>query len=162
VSAHPVRRSPLPQHALLAKFARNGAYADCYVTAVPLAVTHAEYVESFYTSWLFRLERLILRWFVAKPSTDEEARALSRGERDTFAAWSVESRVGNQLVMLDFLSSTCSWLMIEARPAETLLYFGTGILSRSPGFRLLLPFHKVYARSLLAVARARLRRSATF
>ena len=162
MSTSRVRRRPLPDHALLTKFARGGAYADCYVTAVPLEVTHAEYVEAFYTSWLFKLERVILAWFVQKPSTDEEARALSRGERDTFAAWSTESRAGNQLVMLDFMAYTCSWLMIESRPAQTLLYFGTGIMRRTLGFKLLLPFHKVYARSLLAAARGRLRRAPTF
>lgn len=162
MSTSRVHRRPLPDHALLSKFARGGAYADCYVTALPLEVTHAEYVEAFYTSWLFKLERVILAGWVGKPSTDEEARALSRGERDTFAAWSQESRAGNQLVMLDFMSATCSWLMIEARPAETLLYFGTGVMRRTLGFRLLMPFHRIYARSLLAAARGRLRRKATF
>ena len=157
-----VRRRPLPEHALLAKFARAGAYADCYVTAVPLEVTHAEYVEAFYTSWLFKLERFILARLVNKPSTDTDARELARGRRETFAAWSVDSRAGNQLVMLDFMAYTCSWLMVETRPAETVLYFGTGILRRTLGFRLLLPFHKVYARSLLAAARGRLRRLPAF
>jgi hypothetical protein len=157
-----VQSRPLPDHALLAKFARQGANADCYVTAVPLEVTHADYVEAFYTSWLFKLERFILTWFTDKPSTDDEARELARGERETFAAWSVDSRAGNQLVMLDFMAYTCSWLMVETRPAETVLYFGTGIMRRTLGFKLLLPFHKVYARSLLAAARSRLRRTPTF
>jgi len=157
-----VRRHPLPEYALLTKFAREGAYADCYVAAVPLEVTHAEYVEAFYTSWLFKLERFILGRFVGKPSTDAEARELARGERGSFAAWSLDSRAGNQLVMLDYLAATCSWLMIESRPAQTMLYFGTGILSRSPAFRLLMPFHKLYARALLAAARARLARTPTF
>jgi hypothetical protein len=158
----PVRRLPLPEHALLAKFARSGAYTDCYVTAVPRNVSHAEFVEAFYTSWLFKLERLILTWFAEKPSTDPEARALSRGERENFAAWSVESRAGNQLVMLDFLAYTCSWLMVEERPAETVLYFGSGVMRRTLAFRLLMPFHKLYARALLGAAGARLRRVAGF
>jgi hypothetical protein len=162
VSKSSVQRRPLPDHALLTKFARDGAYADCYVVTVPRNVSHAEYVEAFYTSWLFKLERFILTWFVEKPSTDEEARTLSRGERETFAAWSVESRAGNQLVMLDFMSYTCSWLMIETRPAETALYFGTGVMRRTLGFRLLMPFHRLYARSLLAAAGARLRHTAAY
>ena len=162
MSKSSVQRLPLPGYALLAKFARGGAYTDCYVVAVPRHVSHAEYVEAFYTSWLFKLERVILTWFVEKPSTDDEARALSRGERETFAAWSVDSRAGNQLVMLDFMSYTCSWLMIETRPAETVLYFGSGIMRRTLGFRLLLPFHKLYARSLLAAAGAQLRRRAAY
>ena len=157
-----VTRRPLPEPALLATFARSGAYADCFVTAVPLEITHVQYVEAFYTSWLFRLERLILRWFMSKPSTDAEARALAQGERESFAAWNLESRIGNQLVMLDFMSYTCSWLMIESCPARTVLYFGSGVMRRTLGFRLLLPFHRLYARALLAAASARLARSPTF
>jgi len=133
-------------------------------------VTHAEYVEAFYTTWLFKLERVILAWLVGKPSTDSEAHVLARGERDAFAAWSVEGRVGNQLLMRDYQSRTRSWLMIEPTPASTRLYFGSGIVPRvdretgekrmGPGFRALLGFHKMYSRALLAVARNRLARTA--
>jgi hypothetical protein len=157
-----VTRRPLPAHALLAKFARAGAYADCYVTTVPLEISHAEYVEAFYTSWLFKLERFVLTWCVRKPSSDAEARQLARGERDSFAAWSLDARAGNQIVMLDFMSASCSWLMIEPRPAQTVLYFGSGVMRRTLGFRVLMPFHRLYARALLAAARARLARTPTF
>lgn len=135
-------------------------------------MTHAEFVEAFYTTWLFKLERFVLAWLVHKPSTDTEARVLARGERDAFAAWSVEGRVGNQLLMRDFQSRTRSWLMVEPRPASTRLYFGSGIVPRvdretgenrmGPGFRVLLGFHKMYSRALLAAARARLARAPTF
>jgi len=162
VSARAITRRELPAYSLLGKYARQGAYADCYVTAVPLAVTHAEYVEAFYTSWLFKLERFILTWLLSRPSTDVEARELAHGERSSFAAWSLDSRIGNQLVMLDFMAYTCSWLMIESQPAETVLYFGTGVMRRSFGFRVLMPFHRLYARALLAAASARLARSPTF
>ena len=159
----------LPGHALLARYARDGSYADCYVTELPLVVTHAEYVEAFYTTWLFKLERLILAWLVNKPSTDAEAGVLARGQRDSFAAWSVEGRVGNQLLMCDYQSRTRSWLMVENTPASTRLYFGSGIVPRvdretgakrmGPGFRALLGFHKLYSRVLLCVARNRLART---
>lgn len=157
-----VRRHPLPSHSLLTKVAHAGNYTDCYVAAVPLNVTHAEFVEAFYTSWLFKLERLFLAWTVDKPSTDAEARDLARGARDRFAAWSVDARIGNQVVMLDYLSYTCSWLMVEERPADTLLYFGTGIFRKSFAFRALVPFHRLYARALLSAAGSRLRRTPTF
>jgi hypothetical protein len=155
---------------LLVKYARDGGYADCYVTELPLVVTHAEFVEAFYTTWLFKLERRILAWLVEKPSTDAEARALADGARDAFAAWSVEARTGNQLLMCDFQSRTRSWLMVEPGPASTRLLFGSGIVPRvdrgkkrmGPGFRALLGFHKLYSRALLASARARLARSPTF
>lgn len=106
---------------------------------------------------------------MARPSHDGEARALAHGQRDAFAAWSVEGRVGNQLLMCDFQSRTRSWLMVEPGAASTRLYFGSGIVPRidpatgekrmGPGFRALLGFHKLYSRALLAAARSRLRRS---
>jgi len=139
---------------------------------LPRVVTHAEFVEAFYTTWLFRLERIILARLVAKPSTDAEARALARGERAAFAAWSVEGRAGNQVLLCDFRSRTRSWLMIEPGAASTRLYFGSGIVPRvdrrtgearvGSGFRALLGFHKLYSRALLATARARLARSHAF
>ena len=133
-------------------------------------MTQADYVEAFYTTWLFKLERLILTWLVDKPSTDEEARSLARGARDAFAAWSVEGRAGNQLLMCDFQSRTRSWLMVEPGAASTRLYFGSGIVPRmvdgtkrmGPGFRALLGFHKLYSRALLTAARTRLAKSPTF
>jgi hypothetical protein len=73
--------SPLPPGALLAKYVREGAYADCYVTDIAGAVSHAQYVEAFYTTAVFKLERLILKWAVSKPSTDGEARQLAAGTR---------------------------------------------------------------------------------
>lgn len=154
-----VRRAPLPAHSLLQSVARDGGYTDCYVTTIPRTVTHAQYVETFYTSWLFKLERFILTHTVRKPSTDAEARALARGERTTFAAWSQQARAPDQLVMLDFLSRTCSWLMVVPEAGGTTLYFGTGITRLSGGFRILLAFHKLYSRALLAAARSRLRLS---
>lgn len=158
----------LPDRALLAVYRRDGGYADCFATETPRSVTHADFVEAFYTTWLFRLERWILDRLVHKPSTDAEARALARGERDVFAAWSVEARAENQLLMCDFQSHTRSWLMVEPLATGTRLYFGSGIVprvDRNTGakrmgvvYRLLLGFHKLYSRALLRAARSRLAR----
>ena len=79
-------------HALLTKYANSGAYADCFATDIPLTVSHAEFVEAFYTGRLFKLERLLLRVFLSKPSTDFQARQLAAGELNEFAAWRVEAR----------------------------------------------------------------------
>jgi hypothetical protein len=166
-----VTRQPVPETALHAKYARNGGHADCFVTDIARQVTHAEYVEAFYTSWLFRLERLVLTCLVFKPSTDAEARALARGERDRFAAWSLEARAPDQLLMHDYQDKTRSWFKVESLPRErptTRLYFGTGIKPVTDGsgtkrlsifFRLLMGFHLLYARALLSTARSRLERS---
>ena len=165
-----VRPHPLPAHALLTRYSDNGAYADCFVADVAPGISHADYVTAFYTSWLFKLERLVLRWLVAKPSTDDQARELARGERERFAAWSVEAREPDQLLVCDYRGKTRSWLMSQATDengvAVTRLYFGTAVVPVIDGktgrqrlsffFRALLPFHQRYARALLRAARSRL------
>ena len=70
---------PAPDDALHAKYARTGAYIDCFITEVSAHVSHAQFVEAFYTSRVFKLERLILKWLVDKPSTDAEAMELAAG-----------------------------------------------------------------------------------
>ena len=156
----------LPANALTQSYARNGSYTDCFTTTVPQAVTHAQYVEAFYTTWVFRLERWILKWAISRPSTDEEARQLAQGRLDRFSAWSVEARAENQLLMRDeFTRRTRSWLMTEPLPeGGTRLYFGSVVVSEADGrmggrFRALLWFHKLYSRILLGAARRRLRLS---
>jgi len=163
-----VLAAALPTHSLLTRYATPGGYTDCFFVDVPGEVSHAQYVEAFYTTWLFKLERVVLRFLVAKPSTDVEAQELAAGRREKFAAWSVEARAPEQLLARDFQGKTCSWLMAEPgfenSVATTRLYFGTGIVPRSVrhgerrltfSFRALLPFHKFYARSLLRAAAAR-------
>jgi len=145
----------------------NGGYTDCYATDLPGSISHAEFVAAFYTTWLFKLERAILRWLVAKPSTDDEAAELAQGGRHSFAAWTVEASAPNQLLMCDFLGNTRSWFMVEPRHGGgvTRLYFGSAVVARDAdhgpprlgfSFRALLGFHRRYSRALLAAARARL------
>jgi hypothetical protein len=165
-----IRHCELPPEALLANYRNEGAYADCYVMEIARRVSHAEYVEAFYTTALFKAERLLLSWFVAKPSTDAEARELAAGTRNSFAAWSVEARSANQLLLCDFQGRTRSWLMVGSSGAAglngTRLYFGSAVVpvvSRKSGtrtlglsFHLLLGFHKLYSRALLSAAVSRL------
>ncbi len=66
----------------------------------------------FYTTLLFKLERFILKWTVSKSSTDAQARQLSDGEIEQFAAWHVEGRNENEILMCDFGGRTRSWLMV--------------------------------------------------
>ena len=127
-SGHPgtVRRCALPEAALSQRYRASGAYTDCFCAELPRPVTHAQFVEAFYTTWLFKLERWILRVCVARPSTDGEARALARGERNSFAAWSWR-RARNQILLRDFTGRTRSWLMVTSaeRPPGSRLYFGS-------------------------------------
>ena len=159
---------PLPQHALLARYAGNGGYTDCYATDLPGSYSHAEFVAAFYTTWLFKLERNILQWLAAKPSTDLQAEELAQGGRSSFAAWTVEASAPNQLLLCDLLGNTRSWLMVEPRHegGVTRLYFGSAVVPRADrrtghrrmglSFRALLGFHRRYSRALLAAARSRL------
>ena len=156
------------------KYAGGNGYADCYSAEVARSVSHAEYVEAFYTGTLFRLERLLLGWFASRPSTDAQARQLASGQASTFAAWRVEARSTDQLLMCDLSGHTRSWLMIApdgaGTSASTRLYFGSAVVpvvdKRSGqaelgfAFKMLVGFHKLYSRALLSAARSRLVRSA--
>lgn len=173
MSMPPIQPCALPEQALLGKYARGRAYTDCYATEVAGSVSHAEYVEAFYTTAVFKLERFLLAWLVAKPSTDEQARQLAAGALASFAAWSVEERNADQLLMCDFQGRTRSWLMIESvqrgEVATTRLYFGSAVVpirSRAAEkatlgftFRALLGFHKLYSKVLLRAASSRVSRS---
>jgi hypothetical protein len=156
-----VHAGPLPERALHAKYAQQGAYTDCFTTEISGRVSHSRFVEAFYTSRVFKLERLILKWIVDKPSTDTEARELATGSRDRFAAWTVEERASDQLLMRDYLGQTRSWLMVAASEREgqlsTTLHFGSvvGPVRRFP-YNVLLGFHRLYSRVLLRSACARL------
>lgn len=158
----------LPPAALLRKYRVDGTFSDCYVTTLAGSVPLARYVEAFYTTWLFKLERLVLR-LLRLPSSDVQARELAAGSREAFAAWTVEARAADQLLMCDVFGRTRSWLMVEpveaANGPATRLYFGsavvprrdrkTGALGLGTGFQALLGFHKLYSRALLRAARAR-------
>ncbi len=164
----------LPADALLNRYSRSGAFADCYVAEIAGAVSHAEFVEAFYTTAVFRLERLILRLLVSRPSTDAEALQLAQRKRDSFAAWSVEACATDQLLLSDFTGRTKSWLMVvapqNAGSSSTRLFFGSAVVpARSASadrtslgfvFTALLGFHKLYSRILLRSAVSRLSRRA--
>lgn len=154
------------------RYSDSGAYVDCYVAEIAGTVSHAAFVEAFYTTAIFKLERLILRLLVSRPSTDLEARQLAQGNRSSFAAWSVEGRAPDQLLLADFIGRTKSWLMVAASRDDgspsTRLFFGsavvparsrtTGRSSLGFGFNSLLGFHELYSRLLLGAARSRLSR----
>lgn len=165
-----IQPSPLPDNALLRAYLGNGAYADCYATDVAGAVSHEQYVAAFYTSAVFKVERFILKWAVSKPSTDVLAKQLATGSNKDFAAWRVEQRSENQLLLCDFMGRTRSWLMvapvITESGAGTRLYFGSAVVATEKsktgqptmgfGFSALLGLHKLYSQVLLHAARTRL------
>jgi hypothetical protein len=162
----------LPTTAFLRRYVHKGAYTDCYTTQIAARVTLSVYVEAFYTTAVFKVERFILRWLVSKPSSDADVACLAHGQAESFAAWSVEARAPDQLLLCDFQHRTRSWLMVAplgSNAAVTRLYFGSAVIpirTRSGQARLgssytaLLGFHKLYSRILLSAARSRLTKAA--
>ena len=167
-----IKSCALPDNALLGAYIGNGNYTDCYVVDVNGSVSITEFVAVFYTTFVFKLERTILRWFLAKPSTDSQAKLLAEGGSDSFTVWRVEGRLEDQLLMSEIYGRTRSWFMVEscemAGNKITRLYFGSAIIARqkskqgkpgiSIGFKMLLGFHKFYSRVLLYSAKRRLLR----
>ncbi|MGI9353059.1 MAG: hypothetical protein ACR2O3_15980 [Rhizobiaceae bacterium] len=163
-----VKAHPLPENALLSTYtASSDHYTDCFIVEVNGQFSLPEFVCAFYTTWLFRLERVILKWVVNKPSTDEDAIQVATGDIDRFAAWTTEARTSNQLLMCAMGNRTRSWFMVEkAEPGRTRLYFGSAVIpekSSTPenpklgfAFTLLLGFHNLYSRALLGTARRKL------
>lgn len=162
---------PLPDNALLRRY-EGRHYTDCFSVVVPGTVSHQQFIQAFYKTWLFRLERLILKWAVKKPSSDDDVDRLASGEAQSFAAWTVEDRAQDQLLLCDFQGNTRSWLMVEGQgdhvSGETRLFFGSAVIKNieqdngttemGQAYRILLGFHKLYSRALLKTACHRLRK----
>jgi hypothetical protein len=132
-----------------------GNYVDCYTTMIPRQISFPEFIFAFYTTPLFKLERVILKVTVSKPATDRDAKNLALGITDTFAAWSVENRSDHEILLCDYQSRTRSWLMLDGSDPRTRLYFGSAVVPKKGrtslefGFRALLVFHKFYSVMLL-------------
>lgn len=174
---HRIVQGPVPEDALLKTYRGGphpelwGAYGDCFSVPVDRPVSLAEFVTAFYTAPVFRIERLILRLLVGWPSSDEDARQVAAGLRDSFAAWRVGERTETQLLMCDQYDQTRSWFRVTPQGAAgTLLQFGSAVAARrsangalrmSSAFSTLLWFHVLYSRILLRSAWRRLHRAPT-
>lgn len=166
-----IEKRPVPTHTLLDRYAANGGYADCYLTEITRPISLSEFIFAFYTTPLFRLERLILKLGISIPSTDLEARQLADGTSENFAAWHLEDRNKNEILMCDIRGRTRSWLMTIPvnRPNgfQTQLFFGSAVVPRHDPktgrpslelrFRALLEFHKIYSILLLYSAKLNIR-----
>ena len=170
----PIQPCEVPPHSFLNRYKIGDGYADCYVTEVPGAIAQAAFIEAFYTSPLFKIERALLKIFAGKSATDADVRQLALGNAETFSAWNVEDQTRSELLLADMSGRTRSWLMVS--PVEvnggaprTLLYFGSAVLPRQRAdgqrpslgwmFVALLGFHRLYSRLLLRAASRRVRAS---
>jgi hypothetical protein len=157
---------PASADTLLASYAASGGFTDGYRIDVEGEVDLERFVTAFYTTPLFRLERFVLSLF-GKSSTDTQVVALARGQTDAFAAWTVEGRRKDELLMCDFQNRTRSWFQVQPAPGGgTRLRFGSAIVPIRDAdgrnrmgalFRALLGFHRLYSIALLDAAARRLR-----
>ena len=159
---------------LLRGYKDGTGFADCYVTQVSGLITQRDFIEAFYTSPLFKVERTCLKYLASKPATDADAKQLAAGAAAGFSAWRVEGQSTTELLLADFTGRTRSWLMTapvtgSATPPSTLLYFGSAVVPHkgrdgsTPDmgwpFHALIGFHRLYSRLLLSAASKRLGRA---
>jgi hypothetical protein len=164
-----IQTQDAPPESLIAPFAAQaGFHSDCYTCVVPGQVALADYVGAFYTTPLFRAERLVLRFAAGAPSTGVEAQAVASGRAERFAVWQVEARRSDEMILAERSGRTKSWFKVAAQGADTKLFFGSvvvpvrsksGALVLGPVFDSLKGAHGLYSRALLASAARRLARA---
>jgi len=125
------------------------------------------FINAFFNSWLFRIERLILKLTLKKPATDQDITKLANGMSNTMTAWRIEQRDDNQILLEVPDTPIRTWLMREDAGDHTNLYFGIAILpmrtdkNGKPAMShisiVLMGFHQLYARALLYLAKRALR-----
>jgi hypothetical protein len=167
----PIQPCEVPPNSLLRAYQDGAGFADCYVTEVPGAVTQEAFIEAFYTSPLFKIERTMLQYLASRPASDADAKQLAGGKSRKFSAWRVEGQSASELLLADFTGRTRSWLMATpiAGPDQALktrLYFGSAVVPRAGRvgqeprmgrwFHALLGFHRLYSRLLLRAASRRI------
>lgn len=165
-----VQPAAIPEAALLDRLRKAGCFVDCFTTVLPIPVTCPQFVAAFYTTPLFKAERLVLRLVLGRRSTDRQAQELADGNGDRFAVWRMAERTADEILLTDERGQTSSWLMVSPEPTpdadHTRLFFGSAIKPRSlgptgepklgPVFQAILGFHEIYSRLLLQAAANRL------
>lgn len=159
------RAAAVPRDALLHRYVEQaGCYTDCFEVMHPMEADLPAFIEAFYTTWLFRLERLVLSVGLRRAIPDREVSALAQGA-EGFAAWRVEDRSERQILLCDLSGRTRSWLAVAPKDGGTTrLLFGSAVVGDeqqglSRVMRGLLPLHRLYSRALLRLAEWRLRKT---
>jgi hypothetical protein len=154
---------PVPDSALMQRYVGQGAtYTDCYRVEVPQQVSLSEFVTAFYTTPLFRAERLILSLALRKRIHDGDINAMLSGRARTFAIWHVEEQSEDELLVCDAKDATRSWFWVmPLAQGGAALHFGSVVLAQEGRplpkiVQYTTPLHLFYARSLLNAARRRL------
>lgn len=155
-----------PINALTGKYARSGAFVDCFYIDIPREVTLDHFMQAFYNTALFKLELSLLSVWVKGPSSNNNIVHLAPDQFHSFSIWTLEAKEDNQILLCDHSGRTRSWLMVKpvtsVGPSPmTRLYFGSVVVPqrkkhgrKSFGmlFHLLSGFHRLYSRALLKSA----------
>jgi hypothetical protein len=142
-----------------------GYYTDCFSFDASKVITLAELIGAFYTTPLFRLERLVLALTPKGRMRDADVVTLANGLADRMAVWQVEDRKVDEILLN--AGRTKSWLMVSPMDGGTRLFFGSVVVPEPPKragaaprlgpvFDTLLGAHRVYSRLLLGAAAHRL------
>ena len=163
----PIDRAQLPINCLLTTQGMPHDYRDCFAVDLPMAIQLEAYIAAFYTTWLFKLERIFLG-LAGHPSTDQQAIDLAQGQLQAYAAWTLDARQPDQILMRDITGVTCLWLMAVSSASGTRLYLGSGVkamqcradgsMALPFGYRALMGLHVLYSKALLATTASKLAR----
>ncbi|MEM9967807.1 MAG: hypothetical protein AAF755_06885 [Pseudomonadota bacterium] len=159
------RAIPVPKDALLNRYVETpGAYTDCFEVMSPLSISHDEFLRAFYTTWLFRLERVVLSIALRRWIRDNELDMLVRGRADAFAVWYVEDRRTGEILLRDKSGRTCSYLAVSGKSGgATRLIFGSTVFysNRNAPWWLaaVIPAHVIYSKALLRAAELKTRKA---
>ncbi|WP_462172004.1 hypothetical protein [Pseudoalteromonas xiamenensis] len=150
---------PVPTTSLLGAYKQKRAFTDCYSMSVSIPVTLPQFIEAFYTTRLFKLERWLLAKALNIRSSDEQVSLLAQSSSTKFSAWQVESRSSSEILLAAW--QTRSWLCVKPLDDTTLsttLYFGSAVISTRPdgkfglAFHMFGGFHRQYSKLLLSAA----------
>lgn len=158
-----IKKCDIPETGLLQKYAdTTGCYADCFTTNVPAFVSFHDFVTSFFSSPIFKLERFLIKLTLGKPTTEQDIKDFVSGKSNDFAVWQVEERSENQLLLTVGKGQIRTWLMVEhvnnevgSTNTQTILYFGSAVLPNDQNgsmgmmFHALSGFHVLYSKILL-------------
>ena len=154
----------VPSEGLLQAYVGRGAtYTDCFEVMTPSVVELPDFIEAFYTTWLFQMERSVLMLLLRRRIRDMEVRALATGA-ESFAAWRVERREEAEILLRERSGHTCSYLAVSDREGGgTRLIFGSAVVAAEgkPLGRMIsamIPLHRLYSKALLGLAERKLRK----
>ena len=159
------RACGVPRDGLLDRYVEHpGAYTDCFEVMHPLEADLEDFINAFYATWLFRLERLVLTVPLRHWLRDSEVRALAKGQKETFAVWRVEERKTREILLFERSGRTRSYLAVSPKDGGvTRLLFGSAVVpdkgkDLSSAMTRLIPAHRLYSKLLLRAAEKRMRR----